>query len=258
MSPFQEHGIDSSPVVRSFLLQLCLKCDKKLANEHIEAFMAHKKTLLDGEDEVVEFAQLYMNCVQDVILQRIYSSDTNIETVLTLKSIELLGNHMDEELENNFDIQSLDTFRNVKLALGQVVRVTAKYIDNPELVQQNRHMMRLMNLASQFLAKNRKCLREYFVRELCIKYRSDAVYEMKRNPFLLELLPTELVKDENPAPDLFHISGKQYQELKSKIVKGLIEDDFSELKDCLENNPDPHIVNVMLLATFNCYTCSMI
>ena len=30
LSPFEEYAIDSSPVVRSFLLQLCLQCDSNL------------------------------------------------------------------------------------------------------------------------------------------------------------------------------------------------------------------------------------
>eukprot|EP00092_Neocalanus_flemingeri_P096724 GFUD01123162.1.p1 GENE.GFUD01123162.1~~GFUD01123162.1.p1 ORF type:complete len:1251 (-),score=310.34 GFUD01123162.1:61-3774(-) len=253
LSPFQEHGIDSSPVVRSFLLQLCLKCDKKLALEHIETFMAHKKPLLDCEDEVIEFSQLYMNCVQDVNLQRIYNSDKDIETVLILRSIEILDENLDTGGITDFDIPSLDAFSNVRLAFGQVARVVSKYIENPDHIGQNRYMMQLILLANQFLQQTRHTAKEFLVREISNKYRADAVYEMKKYPCLVNLLPEELVKDETSIPDLFHISGKRYQVLKSQMIKGLIQNDFSELKDYLVNNPDQHeIVNVMLLALYNC------
>ena len=43
LSPFNKHGIDFSPVVRSFLLQFCLQCDEKPTQEHVETFMLHKK-----------------------------------------------------------------------------------------------------------------------------------------------------------------------------------------------------------------------
>ena len=252
LSPFQEHGIDSSPVVRSFLLQLCLKCDKKLAHEHIETFMTHKKALLNCEDEVVEFSQLYMNCVQDVNLQRIYNSDKDIDTVLILKSIEILDENMNLGVITDFDIPSLDSFSNIRLALGQVSKVSAKYIEDPDTVVQNRYMVQLIKLANQFLAQTSNSAKEFLVREICMKYRADAVYEMKRHPCLLELLPEELVRDKNAVPDLFHVPGKHYQEMKSQIIKGLIQDDFSELKNYLENNPDQQAVNGILLAIFNC------
>ena len=239
--------------MRSFLLQLCLKCDKKLALEHIETFMAHRKGLLDCEDEVVEFSQLYMNCVQDVNLQRIYNSDKDIETVLVLRSIEILDENIDTGRITDFDIPSLDAFSNIRLALGQVARVVSKYIENPDHIGQNRYMMQLITLANQFMGEESHTAKEFLVREICMKYRADAISEMKKYPCLVELLPEELVKDENSTPDLFHISGKHYQVLKSQMIKGLIQNDFSEFKNYLENNPDQHqIVNVMLLALYNC------
>eukprot|EP00092_Neocalanus_flemingeri_P023314 GFUD01025278.1.p1 GENE.GFUD01025278.1~~GFUD01025278.1.p1 ORF type:complete len:2291 (+),score=510.26 GFUD01025278.1:413-6874(+) len=253
LSPFQEHGIDSTPVVRSFLLQLCLKCDKKLALEHIETFMAHKKPLLDCEDELIEFSQLYMNCVQDVNLQRIHSSDKDIETVLILRSIEILNENDESGGKTDFDIPSLDAFSNVRFALGQVAKVVSMYIENPDHIEQSRYMTQLITLANQFLGEGSHTAKEFLVREISMKYRADAVMEMKKYPCLVKLLPEELVKDETSIPDLFHISGKHYQVLKSQMIKSLIKNDFSEFKDHLENNPDQHqIVNVILLALYNC------
>ena len=252
MTPF-ETSIDSSPVVRSFLLQLCLKCDKELAMEHIQTFMAHKKEFLDCEDEIVELSQLYMNCVQDMNLQRIYNTNNDTDTALILRSIEILNENTDFGGLAELDVTALDAFSNIRLALGQVARTTAHYIEEFENVGQNRLMMQLIKVANEFMKEANLGAKNFLVREICIKYRVDAVNEMKKHDCLLGLLPDDLIKDNNSVPDLFHISGRHYQQLKSQMIKCLIKNDFSELKDYFENYPDQNqIMHVLLQTVYNC------
>eukprot|EP00090_Calanus_glacialis_P031123 TRINITY_DN5102_c0_g1_i8.p1 TRINITY_DN5102_c0_g1~~TRINITY_DN5102_c0_g1_i8.p1 ORF type:complete len:2193 (-),score=498.77 TRINITY_DN5102_c0_g1_i8:57-6239(-) len=252
MTPF-ETSIDSSPVVRSFLLQLCLKCDKELSMEHIQTFMAHKRVFLDCEDEIVELSQLYMNCVQDMNLQRIYKTNNDANTALILRSIEILNENMNFGGLAALDVTALEAFSNIRLALGQVARTTAHYIEEFENVGQNRLMMQLIKVANEFMKEANLGAKNFLVREICIKYRVDAVNEMKKHDCLLGLLPDDLIKDNNSVPDLFHISGRHYQQLKSQMIKCLIQNDFSELKDYFENNPDQNqIMHVLLQAVYNC------
>merc|ERR1719341_255447 len=76
---------------------------------------------------------------------------------------------------------------------------------------------------------------------------------MKKHDCLLGLMPDDLIKDNNSVADLFHISGTHYQQLKSQMIKCLIQNDFSELKDFFENNPDQNqIMHVLLQAVYNC------
>ena len=86
-----------------------------------------------------------------------------------------------------------------------------------------------------------------------MRFREDAVNELKGHIHLATLLPEELLKEENKIPDIFHMSRKGYQILKSQIIKGLIQNDFSELEDYVVNNPEQQqIWNVMILALYNC------
>ena len=44
-----------------------------------------------------------------------------------------------------------------------------------------------------------------------MRFREDAVNELKGHIHLATLLPEELLKEENKIPDIFHIAGKEDQ-----------------------------------------------
>ena len=165
LSPFNEHGIDFSPVVRSFLLQLCLQCDEKLTQEHVETFMLHKKEVLENEDEFLEFSQLYSNCVQDMTLQRILRDHKDADGVLTLQSQKILNDNLGFKYNENqvLDVSFLDTISSIRLALEHVATCISRQIEDPQMVNESFDLKQFLRVTSEFLKQSNEPVREFVI-----------------------------------------------------------------------------------------------
>ena len=146
---------------------------------------------------------------------------------------------------------TLDTCSNIRLAVGHLAKVITEYIENPTVLQNNNVKIQLVKVACEFLTEEKLVIKEYLVKELCLKYRSDTVAEMKRNKMLTSLLPQYLLEEKNATADLFHILGKQYAVVKSCLIQCLMHSKYDEMDNVLINNRDINSVKEIMCAFYS-------
>ena len=232
LSPFSEHGVDTTPVIRSFILQLCMKCDKRQASYHIQAFLDHKKRILPSEEDSIELAQLYINCAEDLSRQTIFKAEKNTDDIMLGTAIQALDKYNEFSATNFSDVQTLDAIAEIRLALCVVANVLSTSLLNLSQLQHQ-----LIEEAMRFV-DGKEFAKEFLVKEVCLKHRSDAVEEIKKHPGYFKLLPVILLVEEDNKEDTFLVSGDVYQNMKNQLLHGVINNKLEDFCKYLENNPD--------------------
>ena len=247
MSPFQEHGIDASPTIRSFLLQLCLQCDRKLADEHIAAFMAwgNLDDTFDDHDEILEFSALFMSCLEDYNTKN--SNGKEMTALLTLRSAETFT--WNDQMDIT-DTKKLERLANLRFTIEHLAEAIAAHFDGDTSHEQ------VIREAMKSAVCKIDNMKKFLVKNLVFKHRSDLVGMMRNIPDLRQFLPDQLLEEDESAHDIFHVSGEEYIKIKTAMKKfvGGSEDEEMELAQYLENNQDG--ANVIFQTILSCFDLS--
>ena len=245
LSPFNEHGIDASPVIRSFILQLCMKSDREFAVAHIETFLKHKARFFATEDEGIEMAQLYINCAEDLVRQSIYKGERNVVNVTATKANQILNKHTEFNGEVLSDLKTQDAIAEIRFALTVAASVLSDSMDNLSNQEE-----RLLEEVVIFVA-NKPFAKEFLVKEICFKHRSDLILALKSHPIYRTLLPAQILTNEEQVSDMFLASGTVYQTLKNQLLLRVVDGNLEEFWEYLENNTNRNqIVPEMLLCLY--------
>ena len=232
LSPFTEHGIDASPVIRSFILQLCMKSDRESAVAHIETFLKHKAKFFATEDEGIELAQLYINCAEDLVRQSIYKGERNVANVTATKANQILNRHTEFTDELLSDLKTQDAIAEIRFALSVAATVLSNSINNLSNQEE-----KLLEEVVVFVA-NKPFAKDFLVKEICLKHRSDLILTLKSHPRYQTLLPDQILTDEEQISDMFLVSGAVYQTLKNQLLLRCADGNLEEFWRYLENNTD--------------------
>ena len=243
LSPFNEHGIDATPVIRSFILQLCMKSDRELAAAHIEAFLHHKAKLFDTEEEAVELAQLYINCAEDLVRQSIFKGDRNVANITVTKANQILKRYTDFKDDFYSEIRTQDAIAEIRFALSAAAATLSGSLN--QLSDQEE---KLLDEVLVFVA-DKPFAKEFLVKEICLKHRSDLVLDLKSHSTYRTLLPEQVLATEEQVSDMFLVSGSVYQTLKNQLMLRLADGNLEEFWKYLENNTN-QLVPEMLLSLY--------
>jgi len=243
LSPFNEHGIDATPVIRSFILQLCMKSDRELAAAHIEAFLHHKAKLFDTEEEAVELAQLYINCAEDLVRQSIFKGDRNVANITVTKANQILKRYTDFKDDFSSEIRTQDAIAEIRFALSAAAATLSASLN--QLSDQEE---KLLDEVLVFVA-DKPFAKEFLVKEICLKHRSDLVLDLKSHFTYRTLLPEQVLATEEQVSDMFLVSGLVYQTLKNQLMLRLADGNLEEFWKYLENNTN-QLVPEMLLSLY--------
>ena len=245
LSPFDEHGVDASPVIRSFILQLCMKSDRELAVAHIEAFLKHKSKFFATEDEGIELAQLYINCAEDLVRQSIYKGERNVVNVTATRANQILNRHTEFTDESLSDLRTQDAIAEIRFALSVAAAVLSNSIN--DLSNQEERLLEEVNI---FVA-NKPFAKDFLVKEICLKHRSDLILTIKSHPIYCSLLPDQILTDEERVSDMFLVSGTAYQTLKNQLLLRVADGNLEEFWRYLENNTNRNqLIPEMLLCLY--------
>eukprot|EP00092_Neocalanus_flemingeri_P009972 GFUD01010750.1.p1 GENE.GFUD01010750.1~~GFUD01010750.1.p1 ORF type:complete len:1685 (-),score=315.97 GFUD01010750.1:139-4725(-) len=231
LSPFKEYAIDSTPVVRSFLLQLCLQCDTALVKEHIQLFFEEKSLVLDQND-LMELCLLYVCCIEDSVTKKV--KNTEIEADI-LTSVDISKKFEHYHQMHGSSIQNLDATANLRFALVTLARVIISLIERKHATANERY---LLEISQRFFRDNQnRVMKTFLVKELCLKYRQDATLEMKKRPDLIDFLPIELQVDDpsEKEPDLYLVLGDSYIQMRKAMYQGILNNNMDTLKEFIKS-----------------------
>ena len=245
LSPFDEHGIDATPVIRSFILQLCMKSDRELAVAHIEAFLRHKAKFFATEDEGIELAQLYINCAEDLVCQSTFKGERNVGNIRATKANQILSKQTEFTDELLSELKTQDAVAEIRFALSVAAAVLSNSINN--LSKQEK---RLIEEVVVFLA-DKPFAKDFLVKEICLKHRSDLILSIKSHQIYRSLLPDQILTNEEQVSDLFLVFGSAYQTLKNQLLLRVVDGNLEEFRRYLENNTNRNqLIPEMLLCLY--------
>ena len=115
-------------------------------------------------------------------LQRILRDHKDADGVLTLQSQKILDDNLGFKYSENqvLDVSFLDTISSIRLALEHVATCISRQIEDPQMVNESFDLKQFLRVTSEFLKQSNEPVREFVIKEICLKYRIDAVLEMKK------------------------------------------------------------------------------
>ena len=236
ISPFAGHCIDSTPVVRSFILQLLLRDDPSTRSEYLNLFLDRERRFMRDAKQLSELCQLVMFCLEDAL----FDAERGGEFVANREALSLPAAHrLMLELGAAADlgggaglVPQLDYCAKARVALGTVAVLLNEVLGRKKVA----HADQLLNSAAEFVCGSpmQGSLQRFFVRCLVALFRKDLVFEWKESGVLPELMPDEIkVSTYDEPQDSYLLLGGEYKKIKDTIRRALTVGRFDELAEML-------------------------
>ena len=187
LSPFEVDKIDSSPVIRSFVLQLILRADFEKAQEHLEEFFHHAQY---DELNHVDLCILMIYCFEDRILTQ---QRGDVPLPVAFKWIVECCNNM----RNDLSIQTLLTMTKLRLGLQSIAKRLVRCLNTDGINEEQWCNQVKISLDQE----KTESLKKYLVRTVIKLSRPEIIQVWKRDENLRQLLPHDIL---NSAPDNVH------------------------------------------------------
>ena len=242
ISPFPEHAIDPIPVVRSFILKLCLKSDSKLSKEFIQKILDTNSGILSDED-VIELCRLYIFTVEDMISQREFSKAEDGDILRMRRAVAVFEEAIDindVSLEQFLTVDFLDFVSEQRFGhqtLARALLATLSRNTDPFLLNEANALIATA-VAWHSEGTNLLPFKKYLIKEIHNE-RADSVGALKQNRALQNLFPPELWNTpEIVEKDLYLLYSDKYKDVRNQLIAALTSKDLVHLQQYLENNAD--------------------
>lgn len=223
LSPFDADYIDSSPVIRSFLLQLLLRHNQKVET-HLTKFIDNKKPFIQG-GHYIEFFLMVVQCLEDSYL----TNSRNFDRTTRIKSAD---KHMTSILSSGplFNLaSSLYQIAKDRLALNTAVDCIIGLLSSGTISQEEDNLLKTSEAFVKSHSRE-KNLQKYVVRYVAQKYQITAITEWKRSGIFLDLLPEELRNSSaSENHDMFLIIHPDYKTMRDALRLAWLSDDYEIL-----------------------------
>jgi hypothetical protein len=230
LSIFPGDFIDTSPVIRSFLLQLMLRVDSSHTEQHLQAFIDGNEAILGASTQFPELCMMIMHCIEDSKkCQQDAKKSEQEASRMTVK-------HMKARLERNFDpgaslVKSLSLAAEDRLAVNRLGHALHDLLTG---AAEENELRELMKSGEDFVQLHPEAanLKKYLVRFIAARYQQNAVIEWKRREVWRTLLPEELINTSaNDAADVYLIIDSGYKAVRNAISYAWLTGDYAELAE---------------------------
>jgi hypothetical protein len=239
ISPFDGDYIDSSPVIRSFLLQLLFRYNQSIEG-HLQKFMDEKEPFVETGDQFPEICLMIVQCLEDSFL----SDERNASRSSKMRSASQYMNDYMEKGDPDKLVKSLVNTALHRLAINTVADFIIKFLSG-ELNDNDAEASRLFKTAIDFVNNHSqgKNLKKYLVRYIATKHQVGAIVEWKKRGVYLDLLPEDLRNTTtNEAPDMFLIVDCDYKTIRDCLRLAWISSDYGLLNVLLDNYKEKPVV----------------
>ncbi|XP_052765375.1 E3 ubiquitin-protein ligase rnf213-alpha-like isoform X1 [Mya arenaria] len=217
-------GIDRSPVFRSYLIQLLVRCSEEAVTKHLQQFFdGAVQCIKDNEVEyspadIIELCLLFIQCIEDSLMQKAYMEKNKCEY-----AAEILNSARKCISSDELNVDMIYSIAKARTGL----RIVADYMNrivkngtNPSVVPQSEQVM---FDTARYLCKEQKSghASQFLVKNLCRTYGLDIYMSIcgSKAKFLKWI---KIHKEKKMSSvDRFVVCGKEYKDIRKCILSFL-------------------------------------
>ncbi|XP_022806308.1 E3 ubiquitin-protein ligase rnf213-alpha-like [Stylophora pistillata] len=243
-SPFPDHAIDPTPVVRSFLLQQLLRSSAKLTKlvkEHLGVFLQGARNLKPEPSHVKEVCFLCVQCMEDILISRYQAKVADSKLTVKLKharktceeSFKALSAIDEDSAE--MSALSLDGVAKGRYVFSLVVEYLYKlFIEGDSSYKDldaKREVMLLLESARKLCTEVSSSTPQlYLLKQLVRRYGLDCVRTLGGYEELAWILPLEArQQEEDVIQDRFIVHGDHYRAVREGLAKTVISENIQDI-----------------------------
>ncbi|KAJ7339580.1 hypothetical protein OS493_005983 [Desmophyllum pertusum] len=260
-SPFPEHGIDATPVVRSFLLQQLLRTGDKEAKEHLSHYLSEAQGLRPEMDHLLQVCQLFVHCWEDSLISLYSKTSDNLLVMIKLaqqlcdECTPLLSSSSLQQRTRHIDVVVLEGVAKARYALALVAGFMYKSTVEDAGPWKDRQIER--ELQTLFEGVRRMCYkslspvpRVYLLKQLVRRFGVESIHVLCGIKEFEWIVPPESrdKQQEDLVPDRFVVYGEDYKNFRESMAKTVLSGTGRELTKALQGTVLPPVVrDVMIL-----------
>ncbi|KAK2555497.1 E3 ubiquitin-protein ligase rnf213-alpha [Acropora cervicornis] len=254
-SPFPEHGIDATPVVRSFLLQQLLRNSDEEVKEHLSHYLSEARELRPDNGHLLQVCQLFVHCWEDSLISQFAKLSDNLPALikvtqqLCLECSPALTSSRSEP-DREVDVALLENVAKGRYVLG----VTAEFMNLMAEKGTLDDMRITTEMLSLFEAVKTMCcksttVRLYLLKQLARRFGVEVIQTLCERKELDWIVPLEsrTQQEEDLVPDRFIIYGENYKKIREAVAKTVLSGSHRELTATLEADALPPVVREVML-----------
>ncbi|XP_068694646.1 E3 ubiquitin-protein ligase rnf213-alpha-like isoform X2 [Montipora foliosa] len=258
-SPFPEHGIDATPVVRSFLLQQLLRNSDEEVKEHLSHYLSETGRLRPDVGHLLQVCQLFVYCWEDSLISQYanLSDDLLVMIKLTQQLCHDCTPHLTSSTIHpvrEVDVVLLESVAKARYILGLAAQFMHKAIVEDSAIW-NDFQIR-SELQTLFEAIRRMCLKSlspsprlYLLKQLARRFGVEAIHAVCEINDLDWIVPPESrdQQQEDLVPDRFIIYGEHYKTIREAMAKTVLSGSNRELTATLQTVAVPPVVKEVMV-----------
>ncbi|PFX15559.1 E3 ubiquitin-protein ligase RNF213 [Stylophora pistillata] len=263
-SPFPEFGTDSSPVVRSFLLQQLINSSDGKAKKHLQRFLFEAQGLSAEVPHILNVCLLAVQCMENSCASEL-AMFANFDLPVQIGSINKICQDALRILQEDFtsfdemQVDSLEAVAKARCSLGMAAHyLYARCVNDDEkwLQRETRGAMEFFFNTVETLCSlgplGSKSPALFLLKQLVKRYGGHAIVTVSQKPELSWIIPAEFQRNEDAEMNLdrFLVYGELYQELRDSIARAVLSNETNELVASLERLgevPGQHAKDIILL-----------
>ncbi|XP_065844224.1 E3 ubiquitin-protein ligase rnf213-alpha-like isoform X2 [Oscarella lobularis] len=248
-SPLSVDAIDATPTVRSFLLQLLLRCPptQECIDEHLHEYFDKTQNVFAGltnsaiaQKAKEEFDVIFVQCFEDLI----------IET----ESLSLTGllRYAENNLLNTYSLAHLKTVACARVGLYSVAKVILDILEKGELPSESETLA--IELAQKLCTERHALI--FLLKELVRRRRDLDVLTQLQNTdaYALTWLGKTVLQHsqsgKDVAPDYFIVIGKIYKDMREAVARSILMESLLPMKEVIETSQVKVKAVIILLAMY--------
>ncbi|XP_022783821.1 E3 ubiquitin-protein ligase rnf213-alpha-like [Stylophora pistillata] len=260
-SPFPEHGIDATPVVRSFLLQQLLRKGDKEVKAHLSHYLSSARELRPETGHLLQVCQLFVHCWEDSLISLYSKASDNLLVMIKLaqqlldECTPLLISNSLQQHTRDLDVNVLEAVAKARYALASVAEFMYKSVTEKDAPWNELPVQ--IELQSLFEGARRMCYKSlshiprlYLLRQLARRFGVESINILCGKKETEWILPQESrdKQQEDIVPDRFIIYGEEYKNIREAMAETVLSGTHKELNSALQNIVLPPVVrDVMIL-----------
>ncbi|XP_034448201.1 E3 ubiquitin-protein ligase rnf213-alpha isoform X1 [Hippoglossus hippoglossus] len=240
LSPFDDY-VDKNPVVRSVVLKLLLKYSfdevKGYLQQHL---MAIEQSNILEETDKTELYCLYMNCLEDSMLERLQFRSIADQQVCLQNESAFLTDYLQAHGQSaeTATVEYLQQMARVRMDLDMAARLIIEKLRSKESqnVDQSGTTAFLTSVMHLCKRSRNDWYRIYLIRKICSQHGVELVLKLLQMDQQHWLFPEEALqkREKATAIDRYLVCGEDYKTIRNALAKGLMEGKVAGLDETCE------------------------